>query len=198
MKPTTNHHPYSTQEIEKTRRVHLVETVVCLIVAGVVNAGILLVAIPLYPNANITINGFVMGIDQIYGATIGTIFVLTLLASGLSASALGTIAGQVIMEGLIGKHWNVWARRIITRGINVFPVTVAILLGFDPLSLLIYSQVVLSLLIPLPMIPLVYYTSKRKFMGVFVNRHSTIVLALATVALILAFNALLLYSTFVP
>jgi len=198
MKPTINRHLHSTQEIERTRRVHLLETVVCLIIAAVVNAGILLVAIPLYPNASITINGFVAGISQIYGAVVGIIFILTLLASGLSASALGTIAGQVIMEGLIGKHWNIWARRIVTRGINVFPVTVAILLGLDPLSLLIYSQVILSLLIPLPMIPLVYYTSKRKFMGVFVNRHGTIVLALVTVVVILAFNGLLLYSTFAP
>lgn len=198
MKPMVNHHPFSILEIDKTRRVHLIETVVCLIIAAVVNAGILLVAIPLYPNASITINGFVTGISQLYGPIISIIFILTLLASGLSASALGTIAGQVIMEGLIGKHWNVWVRRIITRGINVFPVTLAILLGLDPLSLLIYSQVVLSLLIPLPMIPLVYYTSKKKFMGVFVNRNSTIVLALVTVMVILAFNGLLLYSTFVP
>ena len=198
MKPTVNHHPYSIQEMEKTRRVHLIETVVCLIIAAVVNAGILLVAIPLYPNASITINGFVTGISQIYGSVVGIIFILTLLASGLSASALGTIAGQVIMEGLIGKHWNVWARRIVTRGINVFPVTAAILLGLDPLSLLIYSQVILSLLIPLPMIPLVYYTSKKKFMGAFVNRNSTIFLALVTIVVIVAFNGLLIYSTFAP
>ena len=103
--------------------------------------------------AGITINGFVTGISQLYGAAIGTIFVLTLLASGLSASALGTIAGQVIMEGLIGKHWNIWARRIVTRFVNVFPTTLAILLGIDPLHLLVYSQVVLSLLIPLPIMP---------------------------------------------
>jgi len=198
MNPMADRHPFTSQEIEKTRRVHLVETVVCLIVAAVVNAGILLVAIPLYPNVGITIDGFVAGIGKLFGPIVGIVFVFTLLASGLSASALGTIAGQVIMEGLIGKRWNVWVRRIVTRGINVFPVTAAILLGFDPLSLLIYSQVVLSLLIPLPMIPLVYYTSKRKFMGAFVNRRSTTVLALTTILVILAFNGLLIYSTFVP
>ena len=63
----------------------------------------------------------------------GILFALTLLASGLSSSALGTIAGQVMMEGLIGKHWNIWARRIITRMVNVFPTTIAILLGLSPL-----------------------------------------------------------------
>ena len=189
------HHPYSLAERQRTRKLHLKETILTLTIAGVVNAGILLVAIPLYPlpaNTQFTVNDFVSGISRIYGPALGIIFALTLLASGLSSSALGTIAGQVIMEGLIGKRINVWARRIITRGINVFPTTIAILLGFDPIQLLLYSQVVLSLMIPVPMIPLVYYTSKKKFMGSMVNRGITIILALITVVLILFFNTYLL------
>jgi len=195
---STNHHPYSNGEIERTRKFHLKETIIALTIASVVNAGILLIAIPLYPNPNVTVGDFVHGIGLLFGPAIAIVFVLTLLASGLSSSALGTISGQVIMEGLIGKHWNVWARRIVTRFINVFPTTFAILLGLDPLSLLVYSQVILSLMIPLPMIPLVYYTSKKKFMAGFVNRTSTIVLAIVTVALILVFNSFLLYTIFVP
>jgi manganese transport protein len=197
MKPG-NHHPYSNGEIERTRKFHLKETIIALTIASVVNAGILLIAIPLYPNPNVTVGDFVHGIGLLFGPAIAIVFILTLLASGLSSSALGTISGQVIMEGLIGKHWNVWARRIVTRFINVFPTTFAILLGLDPLSLLVYSQVILSLMIPLPMIPLVYYTSKRKFMAGFVNRRSTLVLAIVTVALILVFNSFLLYTIFVP
>ena len=191
------HHPYSLGERQRTRKLHLKETILTLTIAGVVNAGILLVAIPLYPNASITVNQFVSGISTYYGPIIGIIFALTLLASGLSSSALGTIAGQVIMEGLIGKKINVWARRIITRGVNVFPTTIAILLGFDPLILLVYSQVILSLMIPVPMIPLVYYTSKKKFMGSMVNRRIVIILALITVVLILFFNTYLL-TTILP
>jgi manganese transport protein len=118
-----------------------------------------------------------------------------LLASGLSSSALGTIAGQVIMEGLIGKRWNVWLRRIITRCVNVFPTTIAILLGLSPLTLLVYSQVILSLMIPLPMIPLVYYTSRRKFMGPLVNNHATTITALVVVVLILMFNMYLILTS---
>jgi manganese transport protein len=194
----SSHHPYSTEQIKRTNRFHLKETVLALTLASVVNAGILLLAIPLYPNATVTVGQFVSGVGQMFGPVIAIIFILTLLASGLSSSALGTIAGQVIMEGLIGKHWNVWARRIVTRFINVFPTTFAILLGLDPLSLLVYSQVILSLMIPLPMIPLVYYTSKKKFMSRFVNRRSTIILAIITVALILAFNSFLLYTIFIP
>ena len=77
----------------------------------------------------------------------------------------------------------------------MFPTTIAILLGLDPLILLVYSHVILSLMIPLPMIPLVYFTSKKKFMGDFVNRRRTIIVAVVTVALIMAFNAYLLLTS---
>ena len=180
---------------QKTRKIHLWETVVFLSIAGVVNAGILLVATPLYPNSNLTIEYAVRQLSGIFAPIVGIVFVLTLLASGLTSSTLGTIAGQVIMEGLIGKHWNIWARRIVTRGVNVFPTTIAILAGLDPLILLVYSQVILSLMIPLPMIPLVYFTSKKRFMGDFVNRRRTIIVAVVTVALIMAFNAYLLLTS---
>lgn len=190
------HHAYTREQKHRTNRLHRNETIIALTIAGVVNAGILLVAIPLYQgngvNVGLTVQTFVAGMSQIYGPAIGVLFALTLLASGLSSSALGTIAGQVIMEGLIGKRLNIWIRRIITRAVNVFPTTIAILLGLSPLVLLIYSQVILSLMIPLPMIPLVYYTSKKKFMGELVNRRSTVALALVTVAMILSFNGLLL------
>jgi manganese transport protein len=187
---------YSLEDKQKTRKLHRNENVLALTIAGMVNAGILLVAIPFWPNLNITISEFVTDVSQLYGPVVGVVFVLTLLASGLSSSALGTIAGQVIMEGLIGRKWNLWARRIVTRVINVFPTTVAILLGLSPLALLVYSQVILSLMIPLPMIPLVYYTSKKRFMGDLVNRRITIIFALVTVVLIVGFNGYLLLTYF--
>ncbi len=183
---------HSREEKQKARRMHLNENVVALTIAGVVNAGILLVATPFYPGIGVTISGFVSDFSARFGAAMGVVFVLTLLASGLSSSALGTIAGQVIMEGLLGRKWNPWARRVVTRVINVFPTTVAILIGIDPLSLLVYSQVALSLLLPLPMIPLVYYTSKSRFMGELVNRKTTIAMAVLVVGVILAFNLYLL------
>ena len=183
---------------QRTNKLHRNETLIVLTLAGAVNAGIVLVAKPLFEgtgvNINLTVNGFVSGLSGIYGPAVGILFALTLLASGLSASALGTIAGQVIMEGLTGVRANVWLRRIVTRGVNVFPTTIAILLGLSPFGLLVYSQVILSLMIPLPMIPLVYYTSKRSIMGALVNKKMTIALAFVTVALILAFNAYLLLT----
>ncbi|MDG6905712.1 MAG: Nramp family divalent metal transporter [Nitrososphaerota archaeon] len=198
LKSAETTHTYTELEKERTRRLHRNETILTLSIAGVVNVGILLVAIPLFQgtgvNVNLEVQSFVTAIDKIYGPALGVLFGLTLLASGLSSSALGTIAGQVIMEGLIGKRWNIWARRVITRFVNVFPTTIAILIGMDPLKLLVYSQVILSLMIPLPMIPLVYYTSKSKFMGALVNRRITTMLALVAVVLIISFNTYLLLS----
>ena len=198
MSPEGTHHQHTLLEKLRMNGLHRRETIVALSVAGIVNAGILLVAVPLFQgngvNAGLSVNDFVTQIGRIYAPLVGTLFALTLLASGLTSSALGTIAGQVIMEGLVGRKWNVWARRIITRCVNVFPTTIAILLGLSPLLLLVYSQVVLSLMIPLPMIPLVYYTSKTKFMGTLVNGKITIAFALITVGLILFFNTYLLTS----
>lgn len=178
----------------KKRRLHITETVTLLTIAGIVNAGLLLVAIPLYPNPGITIQLAYSDFISLYGPAIAVLFVVSMLASGLSSSTTGTIAGQIIMEGLIGKHGSIWLRRIITRVVNVFPTAIAILLGLDPLSLLVYSQVILSLMIPLPMIPLVYYTTKRRFMGDFMNSMATTILSLITVIVIVGFNAYLILT----
>ena len=78
--------------------------------------------------------------------------------------------------------------------VDVFPTTIAILVGLNPLSLLVCSQVILSLLMPLPMIPLVYYTSRRKFMGEFVNRRMTTIAAIAASLTILSLNVFLLLT----
>jgi manganese transport protein len=180
---------------QRTRRIHLRETVIMLSIAGVVNVGILLVSTPLTSVQVLSVGSAVQGLSQLFGPLVGFVFVLTLLASGLTSSTLGTMAGQVLMEDLIGKHWNIWARRLVTRFVNVFPTLIAILLGLDPLILLVYSQVILSIMIPLPMIPLVYFTSKKKFMGELVNRRTIIILAMVTVAVIVVFNSYLILTT---
>jgi manganese transport protein len=187
----------SLETKRKTRRLHLWETILFLSIAGAVNVGILLVAVPLYPvpaNQVLSIGKATMGLGAKFGQLVPIIFLLTLLCSGLISSTLGTISGQVIMEDLIGTHWHIWLRRIITRFINVFPTTFAILIGLDPLALLVYSQVILSLMLPLPMIPLVYYTAKRRVMGEFVNRHITTITSLLVVGMILVFNVYLLIT----
>ena len=130
-----------------------------------------------------------------YGYLAGAVFAITLLASGLASSTTGTLAGIAIMDGLLGTKVNKNLRRVVTRLVNVFPTTIAVLIGLNPLSLLVYSQVILSLMIPLPMIPLILYTSRRSVMGEFVNRKITTILGILAAVTIISLNAALLYST---
>jgi len=100
-----------------------------------------------------------------------------------------------VIEGLLGMKVNIWLRRIVTRFINVIPTTIALLLGFDPLCILVYSQVILSLMIPLPTIPVVLLTKNKGVMGEFVNRNITTIISIVFVAIILAFNSYLIATT---
>lgn len=93
-----------------------------------------------------------------------------------------------------GKKVNILLRRIVTRFVNVIPITIAIFLGFDPLHIQVYSQVILSLLIPLPIIPLVILTRNKKLMDEFVNRKITTIVASIFVGIIVAFNSHMLLS----
>ena len=146
-------------------------------------------------NANIvSISQAYKTLIPLFGATAGVVFLVTLLSSGIASSVTGTLAGQAIMEGLLGMKINIWLRRFITRFINVILTTIAILLGLDPLSILVYSQVILSLMIPLPMIPLVILSRDNTLMGELVNRKITTTIAMVFVGIILTFNSYLLIN----
>ncbi len=187
------------EEKRELLRYHRIDTIVFLTAASIVNACILIMAAAAFHARNLT---FATTIDVAYhtlrplfGNAAAYVFVATLLASGLSSSTTGTIAGQSIMEGMLGRKVNPWLRRIVTRVINVFPTTVAILIGLNPFFVLFYSQVVLSIMIPLPMIPLIYYSSRKKFMGDFVNRKLITVIAVVFASVILGFNIFYLLTT---
>ncbi|MFL6506367.1 MAG: Nramp family divalent metal transporter [Nitrososphaeraceae archaeon] len=187
----------SLEERRKMRKFHLIENIVLLTVAGTVNAAIMIMAAaafnPTNPNVA-SISDAYKTLVPLFGATAGVVFLVTLLSSGIASSVVGTLAGQAIMEGLLGKKVNVWLRRFITRFVNVIPTTIAILLGLDPLNILVYSQVILSLMIPLPMIPLVIISRNKTLMGEFVNRNITTVLSMVFVSIILSFNSYLLLN----
>jgi manganese transport protein len=191
----------SLQEKRVLRKLHLIENVVILTIAGTVNAAIMIMAAAAF-NAHYStiasISDAYKTLIPLFGAGAGIVFVITLLSSGISSSVVGTLAGQAVMEGLLGMKVNIWLRRIVTRFINVIPTTIALLLGLDPLNILVYSQVVLSLLIPLPMIPLVTLTRNKGLMGEFVNRNITTIIAIVFVGIILAFNSYLIATTIKP
>ena len=187
--------------IETKRRVmrlHISESIIMFTFAGLVNAAIMVMAAAAFGTHGLnvaTIQDAYITLQPLFGPAAATVFGITLLASGLSSSTTGTIAGQAIMEGMLGRKMNLWVRRIVTRLINTIPTTIAILAGIEPLLILVYSQVALSLLLPLPLIPLLIFTRNKKLMGQFVNKRITTIVATIFVAIIVVFNALLLFLT---
>jgi manganese transport protein len=119
-------------------------------------------------------------------------FGVALLASGLSSSAVGTMSGQVIMQGFIGFQIPLWLRRTIT----MLPAFAVILAGLNPTSTLILSQVVLSFGIPFALIPLLLFTANKNIMGQFVNHTLTTLMGWAIASLIIGLNFYLLFVTF--
>ena len=186
---------------EELLKLHTRESIIAFLTAGLVNAAILIVsAVTFYPKFT-----NVSAVDQayrimipIYGSFAAAVFAITLLCSGLASSTTGTLAGQAIMEGLLGTKVNKTFRRVITRIVNVFPTTIAVLIGLDPLSLLVYSQVLLSLMIALPMIPLIMYTARKDYMAAFVNKRITTFLAVLTGTVIVGLNTYLIYYILAP
>jgi manganese transport protein len=191
-------HDKPLSEKRKARKFHLYECIILLTIAGLVNAAILVMAAAAFHPHNSGISSISDAYKMLvplFGIGAGIIFLVTLLSSGISSSVVGTIAGQTIYEGLLGKKTNAWIRRFITRFVNVVPTTIAVLLGIDPLNILVYSQIILSLLIPLPMIPLVLLSRNKKLMGEFVNRKITTIASFVFVGIILGFNSYLIIAT---
>ena len=187
----------SLTERRQIRKLHLVENVFLLTIAGVVNAAIMIVAATAFHSDNpgvASISDAYRTLVPLFGTTAGIVFLITLLSSGIASSVVGTLSGQAMMEGLLGKKINIWVRRFVTRFVNVIPTTIAILLGLDPLNILVYSQVILSIMIPIPMIPLVLVTRDKKLMGEFVNRKHTTLLAIIFIGIILVFNSYLIFD----
>jgi manganese transport protein len=188
--------------IEKKRRVmrlHRVESIIMFTFAGLVNAAIMVMAAAAFGSHGLnvaTIQDAYVTLEPLFGRAAAVVFGITLLASGLSSSTTATIAGQAIMEGMLGRKMNLWIRRIVTRLINTIPTTIAILAGIDPLLILVYSQVALSLLLPLPLLPLLIFTKDKNLMGPFVNRKITTILAAIFIGTIILLNALFLYLGF--
>ncbi len=124
----------------------------------------------------------------IAGPLAGLVFGISLLASGLSSSTVGTMAGQAIMEGFVGYRMPLFVR----RGVSLLPAIVVIAIGLDPLRILVLSQVFLSFGLPFAVVPLVWFTTRRPLMGALTNRPVTTVLAVIVVALIVSLNVALL------
>jgi len=164
-------------------------------IAFLVNAAMLIVAAAVFYNKGMSVNSIEdahRSLSPLLGSLSSGAFGLALLASGLSSSAVGAMAGECLLKGFIGLDIPLNLRRVIT----MIPAIILLWLGFNPLKILIMSQVTLSFALPAAIIPLLLITARRKIMGEMVNRPLTNWLGSVIVGLIMALNSVLLYLTF--
>jgi len=182
-------------QLKKLFRFELLDIVIAMGLAGFINAAMLIMAASTFHATGHhgvgSIEDAYKTLEPLLGSAASIVFAISLLASGLSSSAVGTMAGQVIMQGFIKRHIRPFWRRAITMA----PSLVVIFMGLDPTRVLVISQVVLSFGIPFALIPLVQFTANKEIMGVLVNRKLTTIIASLFAALIIVLNIFLLYQT---
>jgi manganese transport protein len=188
--------PRSEAEARRIFRFTIPDVVLAMGLAGLINLSMLYMAAATF-NAhgasNIAdITTAYRTLTPLLGGGASLIFAISLLASGLSSSTVGTMAGQIIMQGFVGFNIPIWARRLIT----MLPALIVAAIGVDPTHTLVLSQVVLSFVLPVPVITLIFFARRRDLMGSLVNHRVTTALAVLCGALILVLNAVLLYQTF--
>jgi NRAMP (natural resistance-associated macrophage protein) metal ion transporters len=187
--------PENDAEARKLLRYTRIDVVVAMTIAGLINMAMLVMAASTFFDKGLHNVGSIESahktLQPLLGSASATIFAVALIGSGLSSSAVGTLAGQVVMQGFINKQIPIAVRRLVT----MVPAFVAIGIGVDPSRTLVISQVVLSFGIPFALVPLVMFTSRRSLMGVLVNRRATVVLASIVAGLIISLNVFLLGQT---
>jgi manganese transport protein len=183
-------------QMHRLFRFELIDVGVAMGLASLINMSMLIMAAATFYNTGMThvatIEEAYRTLEPLLGPAASAIFAISLLAAGLSSSSVGTMAGQIIMQGFLDWHITPWLRRLIT----MLPALVVILLGWDPTTTLVLSQVVLSFGLPFAIIPLVLFTRRRDIMGDLVNRQATTVLATVVAGLIVALNIYLLFQLF--
>jgi manganese transport protein len=181
-------------EKRRIQRFERIDVIIAMTIAGLVNMSMLAIAAAVFFGAGIeSIEDAYSNFEVELGSTAAILFGIALLASGFSSSSVGTLAGQVVMQGFINRRIPIFLRRAITLA----PALVIIAIGVDPSRSLVISQVVLSFGIPFALVPLVIFTSRRDLMGGLVNSRLTTAAASVVAALIISLNLFLLYETFV-
>jgi len=177
----------------KIFRFEIVDIMIAMGIAGVINLAMLATAAAVFHTRGLSGAGNDLG--QVFGGLnryldghSGQVFGLALLASGIASSCVGTMSGQVVMQGFIHRRIPVFARRAIT----MIPALVLIGIGFNPTRALVLSQVFLSFGIPFALVPLLVFTGKADLMGPLVNRRPMMLAAGLVTAVIVGLNVYLL------
>ena len=172
------------------------DVVIAMAIAGVVNCAMLITAAAVFHSRGLdglaSLPAAYHDLGRFLGHGADVLFGLGLLASGLSSSSVGTMAGQVVMAGFIRRQIPLFVR----RGVTMTPALLVLAIGASPSHALVLSQVFLSFGIPFALVPLVLFTRNRELMGGLVNRRVTSWLAVVIAALIICLNVYLLEQTF--
>jgi len=182
-------------QLRRLFRYECVDVTLAMGLAGLVNGAMLIMAAATFFEKGLTTVGTIEEAHRTLAPLLGTasswVFAISLLASGLSSSTVGTMSGQVIMQGFIHRQIPIWLRRLVT----MLPALAVIAIGLPPTRTLVISQVVLSFGLPFALVPLVIFSARADLMGVLVNRRLTTVVAGLMTFLIIALNMFLLYET---
>ena len=183
-------------ERRRILRFEKIDVVIAMSIAGAVNLAMMIMAASLFHEGGLTgidsIEGAFQGLQTTVSDNAATIFGIALLASGFASTSVGTMSGQVVMQGFIRRRIPIFLRRALTLA----PALLILALGIDPTKALVISQVILSFGIPFALIPLVLIARRRDVMGALVNPPWLTVLASVLAGLIIALNVFLLQQVF--
>ncbi len=187
---------HNDAEKQKVARMSRTDLVIAMGLAALINMSMLAAAAATFHAAGKTDVGDLtlayQTLTPLLGGGAAIAFGLALLASGLSSSAVGTMAGQVVMQGLIRYSIPIWLRRTVT----MLPAFAVILAGLNPTRTLILSQVILSFGIPFALVPLLIFTARRDLMGILTTGRAVQVIGWMIALLIIGLNGYLLFQTF--
>jgi manganese transport protein len=184
---------HGAAETRTVLRISNTEVVVALAIAGLVNMAMVMMASSAFHAGHSDVAEIETAyhtLAPLLGGAAAAVFLVSLLASGVSSSTVGTMAGQMIMQGFVGFRIPIWVRRLVT----MVPAFVIVGLGVNATRALVISQVMLSIALPLPMIALLMFTRRRDLMGEFVNGALTNVAAIVGAAVVLALNGFLIWE----
>jgi len=179
-----------------------IDSTVSLLFAFFINAAVLVLAAVFHTSGHKEVADITVAyklLDPLLGVTVAsTLFAIALLASGQNSTLTGTLAGQIVMEGFLNIKLKPWLRRLITRAIAIIPAFIVTFMYGEKgiASLLILSQVILSMQLSFAVIPLILFTNDKNKMGSFANRSSLKILAWVVAGIILLLNVYLLFDTF--
>jgi manganese transport protein len=185
------------EEIDKRehrhRKMELLDVLLAMNGAWLINSAMVVMAAAVFFGSGTHVSSIEAAHDTLVpllGKFAAMAFAIALLCSGLSSSTVGTMAGQVILQGFLQLRISIFVRRLVT----MIPAVVVIAVGLDPLKTLVLSQAVLSFCLPFAMIPLLLLTRRKDLMGVHANRPITNLLAGLATVVILSMNVWLLYA----